>query len=58
MNNFTAALEQDSDLSQLPRGSELCQVLQTLFICTGCDYVSYLKYIGKASVLNNFFQYA
>ena len=32
--------------------------MQTLFISTGCDYISYLKYIGKASILNNFFQYA
>ena len=58
INNFKIALQKDPDLSNLPQGNELCQILQTLFICTGCDYISYLKFIGKATVLNNFFQYA
>ena len=58
INNFKIALQKDSDLSNLPQGNELCEILQTLFICTGYDYISYLKFIGKATVLNNFFQYA
>ena len=41
------ALLKDPDLPQ----DGLCQILQTLFICTGCD-------IGKAKVLNDFFQYS
>ena len=32
--------------------------MKTLFISTGCDYISYFKFIGKATILNNFFQYA
>ena len=27
-------------------------------ICTGCNYTSYFKFIGKATILNNFFQHA
>ena len=45
------------DISNLPQDG-LCLILQTLFICTGCDYISYFKSIGKATILNNFFQYA
>ena len=57
LNNLRAALLKDPDLSNLPQDG-LCQILQSLFICTGCDYVSYFKSIGKAKVLNNFFQHA
>ena len=57
LNNLRAALLKDPDLSNLPQDG-LCKILQSLFICTGCDYVSYFKSIGKAKVLNNFFQHA
>jgi len=57
LNNFHTALLQDMDLCNLQQ-DVLCKTLQTLFICTGCDYVSYFKGIGKATVLNNFFQHA
>ena len=33
-------------------------MLQTLFICTGCDYVSYFAGIGKSTLLKVFFQHA
>lgn len=35
----------------------LTQVLQTLFVCTGCDYTSLLSQIGKTTFLRCFFQY-
>ena len=56
LNNLRAALLKDPDLSNLPQ-NRLCQIIQSLFICTECDYVSYFKSIGKAKVLNNFFQH-
>ena len=58
INNLQIALQKDPDLSNLPQGREFCKILQTLFISTGCDYISYFKFIGKATILNNFFQYA
>ena len=33
-------------------------MLQTLFICTGCDYVSYFADFGKSTFLKVFFQHA
>ena len=57
LNNLKIALSKDMDLSNLPQ-DKLCLILQTLFICTGCDYISYFKSIGKVTILNNFFQHA
>ncbi len=53
LNHLYLALQNDSDLASLPRDS-LGLVLQTLFICTGCDFISYFKTIGKATFLNVF----
>jgi len=44
---------QQNDLASLPR-ENLGVILQTLFISTGCDFVSYLKSLGKATILNTF----
>ena len=57
INNLKVALMKDLDLSNLPQ-DQLSEILQTLFICTGCDYISYFKFLGKATILNNFFQHA
>jgi len=51
------AFASDPDLSTLPNDN-LGTIMQTLFICTECDYVSYFKTLGKAKVLYIFFQHA
>lgn len=51
------ALYTDPDLHGIP--IELRpQSLQSLYVCTGCDYVSFFRGIGKVSFLSTFFQYA
>ena len=57
INNLKVALMKDLDLSNPPQ-DQLTVILQTLFICTGCDYISYFKFIGKATILNTSFQLA
>ena len=57
IKNLYQALEKDPDLAALPK-ENLGVILQTLFICTGCDFISYFKTVGKATFLNNFFQNA
>ena len=44
INNLKIALLKDLDLSNLPQ-DQLSVILQTLFICTGCDYISYFKFL-------------
>ena len=57
MNNLIAGMENDPDLSQIPPHLRP-QVLQTIYICTGCDYTSFFNGIGKVSFLSTFFQHA
>ena len=57
LNNLNEALINDPDLCSLHREG-LCLILQSLFISTGCDFISYFKSFGKATILNVFFQYA
>jgi len=57
INNLQTAMMKDFDLRSTPQ-NDLGLVLQTLFICSGCDYISYFRSMGKATVLNCFFQYA
>ena len=48
-------------ISQMPTTlpqESLPHIMQMLFICTGCDYISYFSGFGKASVLNIFYQHA
>ena len=51
------AFASDPDLSTLPTES-LGAIMQILFISTGCDYISYIKTLGKATILNIFYQYS
>ena len=41
MNNMMSVLTTDPDLSEIPPG-ERPQVLQSIYIATGCDYTSFL----------------
>ena len=52
-----AALGNDPDLAGL-EAVNLAQILQTLFVCTGCDYISFFYGIGKSTFLRYFFQNA
>ena len=57
LNNLHTALLNDPDLASVPRDS-IGVTMQTLFISTDCDFVSYFKSLGKATILNIFFQHA
>ena len=51
------SLHSDPDLHGVP--TELRpQALQSLYICTGCDYGSLFRGVGKVSYLSTIFQYA
>ena len=57
LSGLYGALQLDQSLSLLPTNIRL-QALQTLYVCTGCDYLSYFYQIGKAKFLQVFFQFA
>ena len=57
INNLIKALELDPDLASLPH-FHLPKIFQMLFICSGCDYLSYFHGQGKTAFLNAFFQHA
>ena len=57
LNNLQTALLNDPDLATLPRNS-ISEILQVLFVCTGCDFISFFRSLGKATLLNNFYQHA
>ncbi len=57
LNHLVLALQNDPDLATInPR--VLPQVLQTLYVTSGCDYISFFSGIGKATFLQYFFQHA
>ena len=57
LNQLHEALNADPDLALVPIGLR-ANVLQTLFICSGCDYISFFAGFGKATVMKHFFQNA
>lgn len=52
-----AALQNDPDLAGIPP-LILPQIMQTLYVCTGCDYISFFSQLGKATFLRCFFKHA
>ena len=57
LNRVNEALENDPGLHGVPQQYHL-QALQSLYVCTGCDYISFFAGMGKVSFLSTFFQYA
>ena len=57
LDNLLKALNLDPDLASLPR-HDIPFIFQMLFICSGCDYISYFARQGKATFFNAFFQHA
>ena len=57
ITSFISALKNDPDLAEVD--SELLpKIMQTIYISTGCDYVSFFSYLGKSTFLKYFFQYS
>ena len=54
---FVQALGNDPDLEHLDPGI-LPHVFQTLYVASGCDYISFFSQVGKATFLRYFFQYS
>jgi len=50
-------LSKHTDLKSLDSGN-LGKIFQVLYVCTGCDYVSYFKHHGKTNFYNTLFDYA
>ena len=57
LSHMPTCLENDPDLAGFS-AEALLQILQTLYVVTGCDYVSFFKGIGKQTFLKQFFRYA
>ena len=57
LNLFIDSLKRDPDLVHITE-EHIPRVMQTLFVATGCDYVSFFSGIGKTFFLKVFFEYA
>ena len=57
LTSLITALASDPDLAALPN-EKLGNTMQALYICSGCDYISYFSGIGKVTFLKQFFQHA
>ena len=51
------AFENDPDLASLPRLS-IPIIMEMVYVCTGCDYVSFFHGLGKASFMNALYRCA
>ena len=56
LNNFKLALQNDPDLAGI--NELLPKIMETLYIVSGCDYVSVFSHISKSTFLKYFFQYS
>ena len=56
MSALIEALENDPDLASV-QPALIPALMQKLFICTGCDFVSFFIGYGKAAFLGTFFHY-
>ena len=56
LNNFKLAIHRDPDLNHLQR-EHLYLIVQSLYVSTGCDYLSYIKSFRKATIITVFMQY-
>ena len=57
LNLLRSALAGDPDLAPAP-ANQLPKMLQTAFISTGCDYISFFSGLGKATFLRVLFQHS
>lgn len=57
LNSLYSDLAGDPDLALIPEEIRP-KLLQSVFICTGCDYISFFSGIGKAAFLRIFFQHS
>ena len=55
--SLNRALSNDPDLATIPQNSH-SNVIQTLFVVSGCDYISFFSGIGKATFTKHFYQHA
>jgi len=51
ITTLNAAFQNDPDLANI----DAIILPQILFVCTGCDYISFFSRIGKATLLRYFF---
>ena len=56
LNGLIRCLAEDPDLHGIPAQYQP-QALQSLYVCTGCDYTSLFVGMDKVSFLSTFFQY-
>lgn len=57
VNKLISALQNDPELARV-NPSILPHVLQTLYVVSGCDYISFFSETGKATFQKHFYQHA
>ena len=57
LQQLISCLHKDPDLAPV-KDDSINRIMQTLFISSGCDYISYVRSIGKNTFLDVFFQHS